>query len=604
MTKTLAAMLVATLAGQAAAQFSFTLFHNNDGESALWSRNTAGGIDRFVSVLARERAALNGGASITISTGDNFLAGRQLAASQQNLANDPTNGTFYDAQALEAIGYDAVIVGNHEFDFGPGLFEQLVRKSNDEGRQTTFLSANLDFSANAGLAAQQAAGNLAKSKILNVAGNQVAIVAATTPFLRRISSPGDVGVDLDVRNAVQTEIDRLQGLGINNIIFASHLQSVGEDRALIGQLRGVDFAIAGGGDDLLANPGTPLLPGDNAVGPYPLAVTDADGRTVNVVTTSGAYRYLGKVNLSFDGTGNLTGFDAADIGPERVIDASTGAADGVTGDAAVRAAIVDPIAAFSAQLDANVIARVGTNVKLDGRRAVIRTRESGMGNLVADSILWQAEQELGTSDNALIGFQNGGGIRNDVVLNGGANFTEGNTFDIVPFSNFVSIIRDVTMQQLLVALENSVSRIANGDGRFLQVSGFRFTYDISLQGSLYDNAGNLITLGNRIQDVYLEDGTALILDGVILDDALLVDIATIDFLANGGDFYDFRSNTLDRGATSYQEALEAFVIDGLNGRIDGVAYRDTGEGRIRSIPTPAAAGLLGLAALAAGRRRR
>ena len=81
--------------------------------------------------------------------------------------------------------------------------------------------------------------------------------AATTPLLASISSPRNVVVtstdNATTAAVAQVEIDRLLGMGVEKILFVSHLQDVNNDRALIPLLRGVDIAVAGGGDELLAS---------------------------------------------------------------------------------------------------------------------------------------------------------------------------------------------------------------------------------------------------------------------------------------------------------------------------------------------------------------
>lgn len=89
----------------------------------------------------------------------------------------------------------------------------------------------------------------------NTAGDQVHIIGPTTERLPYISRPRDVVVT-EVAGAVQAQIDALAAAGVSRIILISHLQSILEDLALAAQLRGLDVMIAGGGDELLANPPT------------------------------------------------------------------------------------------------------------------------------------------------------------------------------------------------------------------------------------------------------------------------------------------------------------------------------------------------------------
>ena len=100
----------------------------------------------------------------------------------------------------------------------------------------------------------------------------------------------------DVAGAVQAEVDALTAMGVNKIILISHLQGVGEDQELLGMLTDVDIAIAGGGDELLANEGDLLVPGDEVAGEYPLITQDMMGNDVPVVTTAGNYKYVGRLD--------------------------------------------------------------------------------------------------------------------------------------------------------------------------------------------------------------------------------------------------------------------------------------------------------------------
>ena len=108
---------------------------------------------------------------------------------------------------------------------------------------------------------------------MQINGESVGVIGATTPGLPYLSSPRNVRVAQDVAAVVQREIDALQAAGVNKIIVVSHLQGVAGDLALAAALRGVDVLIAGGGDELLANAGNLLLPGDEEeiFGPVPVA---------------------------------------------------------------------------------------------------------------------------------------------------------------------------------------------------------------------------------------------------------------------------------------------------------------------------------------------
>jgi 5'-nucleotidase len=275
-----------------------TVLHNNDGESHLidagGNNKDFGGVARFATLVKNLRAeAMRGGDGVVLlSSGDNFLAGPEFSASLKKGA------PFYDAIALDLIGYDAMSIGNHEFDFGPDVLADFIKGF---GGRLPFVSANLDFGREPRLRALVEDGSIVKSLVVRKGGERIGIVGATTPLLPFISSPRNVNVNPDVAATLQAEIDALEAAGVDKIILISHLQGMNEDLRLAGQLRGVDIMIAGGGDELLAKGGELLVPGDEKpFGSYPLIVAGADGAKIPVVTTPGDYKYVGRLIVQFD----------------------------------------------------------------------------------------------------------------------------------------------------------------------------------------------------------------------------------------------------------------------------------------------------------------
>lgn len=558
--------------------YELTLLHNSDGESQLLGASGQpdyGGIARFATVVDRERDAalardpdgplIQRRGVLLVSSGDNFLAGPEFNASLEK------GVPYYDAIALDEIGYDSFTLGNHDFDFGPDVTADFIESFDSD---VPFLSANLDFSAEPRLAALEAEGRIASSVVIRERGRRIGVIGLTTPDLPSISSPRGVVVFDELAEIVQGEVDALTAQGANIIVLSSHLQGIDEELGLVPQLSDVDIVVAGGGGELLAETGTPLVPGDTAVGAYPAEAIDADGTLVPVVATTGDYKYVGRLVTSFDRRGNLTAIDDGS-GPVRV---SGVGPDAVAPNPTIQAEVVEPVAASVAALAAEVI---GTSeVDLDGTRTGVRTTETNLGNLVADSLLVRATAlapEFGAPAPD-VSLQNGGGIRNDAVIPAGP-ITELDTFDILPFSNFVSVVPEVPRAQFKEILENAVAGVERTSGAFAQIGGFSFTYDPAGTAQVLAPDGTVVTAGTRVLDVSLDDGTVLVAGGAVVDGAPL-NVATIDFLARGGDGYPFRGLPFTTLGDSYQQALSDYISEDLGGLISAADYPEGGEGRI------------------------
>ena len=545
--------------------FTLTILHNNDGESKLLPDEDSGfpGVARFATQvkLMQAAAAAAGSGVVTLTSGDNFLASQELGIS---LARD---GALYDSVALSGL-YDAMALGNHDFDFGPDVTARFIEGFDPP---VTFLSANADFAGEPVLQALVDSGKLAASTVIETDGQRVGVIGAVTPLLPNISSPRNVVIS-DVLAAVTAEAESLAAQGVNKIILVSHLQGVSEEIALVADLAGVDIVIAGGGDDLLRNEGDTCMPEDEPAGPYPLLVEDSTGTEVPVITAPGGYRCIGALTVTFDGDGNIVSHTGR----------SVGVSFDVAPDPTVQSSVIEPLAAAVAEVDADVIGQ--SEVDLDGRRAMVRTGSSNQGNLHADALRAAATNlasDFGTPvpDAAV---QNGGGIRNDAVIPAG-EITTGDTWDIAPFGNFL-VVGEVPRETFHVLLEQAVDRIPGAGGQFPQVSGFTFTYDPSAPARETNRAvpppcplaGNP---GSRIREVALDDGTVIVRDGAVVPGDPIV-LATIDFLANGGDCYPLSGIEFTKLGVSYQQALADYISEDLGGTITAADYPAGGDNRI------------------------
>ena len=551
-------------------EYTLVILHNNDGESKLLEDQDSGfpGAARFAA-LVKQLQSQAGGAVITLTSGDNFLASQELGVS---LARE--NAPLYDSVALSGL-YDAMALGNHDFDLGPEVTARFIEGFTPP---VPFLSANLDFSGEPSLAQLVADGLLAASVVIETGGERIGVIGAVTPWLGNISSPRNVGISA-VLPAVAAEAAKLTADGVNKIILVSHLQDVDEEVALVADLTDVDVVIAGGGDDLLRNEGDSCMPDEEPAGPYPMRITDASGAEVPVITAPGGYRCIGELSVTFDAEGNIT----------RSSGRSIGVGFDVVPDSGVQAGVIDPLTAAVAEIDADVIGV--SQVDLDGRRSMVRTTDTNVGNLLADALRTAASHlAAGFGISApQVAVTNGGGIRNDSLIPAG-DVTTGITWDIAPFNNFV-VVGEISRETLRALLERAVSSVPGAGGQFAQVSGFTFDYDPTAAAREVDRSSDCSVIGSpgeRVRNVTLDDGTVIVRNGSVVPGAPVV-LAIVDFLARGGDCYPLREVETTRLGVTYQQALAEYIAHDLGGVIGAADYPTDGGDRITALaPTEAA----------------
>ncbi len=447
----LTAALLALMAGAAQADYDLTILHTNDFHARFEpvsafdgpcpaEDNAAGacfgGTARLVTAI--EEAKARSGNAILVDGGDQF---------QGTLFYTYYKGALA-AEMMNTLGYDAMTVGNHEFDDGPEVLSAFV-----DAIEFPILMSNADISAEPLLA-----DKIAKSTVIERNGERIGLIGLTPEDTDELASPGPNITFSDPSAAVQTEVDALTGDGTNKIIVLSH-SSYRTDQEVARNTTGVDVIVGGHSNTLLGDM-------ERAEGPYPTMVGDT------AIVQAYAYgKYLGELNVTFNDDGTVIAATGAPI----IVDASV-AEDGPT---------VDRIAQAAAPLDEirnEVVAE--TAEEIIGVREDCRARECAMGNLIADAMLARvADQGI---DMAI---QNGGGIRASIDA---GEVTMGEVLTVLPFQNTLSTFR-VDGATIVEALENGVSEYEEGAGRFPQVAGMSFTVDPS--------AG----VGSRISDVMVGD---------------------------------------------------------------------------------------------------
>ncbi|WP_136439536.1 bifunctional metallophosphatase/5'-nucleotidase [Pacificoceanicola onchidii] len=470
------AAALSLVAGVASADYSLTILHTNDFhdrfepiskyDSTCRAEDNAegkcfGGIARMVTAINDAKAAAPGDV-LLLDAGDMF---------QGSLFFTQYGGALA-AEFMNALDYDAMAVGNHEFDKGPeGLsdFLDLV--------EFPVLSANIDVSQN-----NMLAGRVAKSVVLEPGGQKIGVISVLAEDTAETSSPGETVIFSSIVSAAQAEVDALTADGVNKIILLTHV-GLPADKRLADEVSGVDLIIGGHSHTLLGDM-------ERAKGPYPTIQND-----VPILQAYAYGKYLGEVNVTFDDDGNLTAL----TGAPKLLDAS------VAEDAATVARVAE-LAQPLEEMRAKVVAE--TAEAIEGDRSVCRAVECPMGNLVADAMLDRVKDQ-----GIEIAIQNGGGLRASIDA---GEVTMGEVLTVLPFQNTLSTF-EVSGATIVAALENGVSQMEEGAGRFPQVAGMSYTVDPSAEA------------GSRISGVMV--------GGAPIDMEKVYGVVSNNYVRNGGDGY-------------------------------------------------------------------
>lgn len=435
-----------------------------------------------------------------------LLAGDTISPSVESI-------TYKGRQMIDAwnvSGLDYATFGNHEFDFGPEVLRERMSES-----KFKWLAANVVDKKSG-----KTFADTPEFLIREFEGVKVGIFGLTLPETKVTSRPGP---DVDILDPCATAtriVPQIRARGAQVVIALTHL-SMQEDKQLA-RCSGVDLIIGGHEHSLL----------ESMAGHAPIFKMTADAREV------------GRIDLNISKTnGQLTSIDWEII------------------------PVTDQLAADPqfASLDLKygsllreLEQRVGhTDVELEARSGVGRTRETNIGDFVADAFR--------NSTGADVAIMNGGSIRADEVIKSG-DLTRRDVLSLLPFKNRV-VKLEITGATLRAALEHGVARSAEDaePGRFPQVSGMRYVFDASHAA------------GSRI--------TSLTVNGKPLDERRTYTLATTDYVGvDGGDGYD-----MFKGAklliTREQGQFDSDVVQKAISSVPAIAPKT--DGRITRLDKPA-----------------
>jgi len=456
-------------------------------------------------------------------------------------ATPPLSSFFDDNPTIDFMnyaGFDADTFGNHNFDKGLAHLQSQIDRAD-----FPYVSANLT----------NLEGNLtgvAPYVIKKVGGVKVAIIGVTNPEAPTLVAPGALGTIEITDPAAAANAARAQAeeMGAKIFIAIGHLGIEGTDATgmPVGPL--TEFANAVNGFDLIL--------GDHTDVQYKSTI---NGALVLENLSKGAT--YAKTVLHYDrrGSGTVT------ASSQFVVPLTSA----VTPDPNV-VAMLQP---YRDQLSTQLDGVIGTTTGIFERGSNIeRIREVPLGDLTADTL----RSTYGTQ----LAFTNGGGLRSSLpsssylpqdtslrrpspgyAVGPPYDVVTGDVYSVLPFGN-ESLTRTVTGAQLWAVLERSVGQAPNAFGGFLQISGFRFSYDSALPA------------GSRVLSVTLNDGTP------VAPNATTYTATTNDFTNAGGDGYvelaDGQGTTRNLMANDLLAYITGLgtITPTTDGRIDDVSRPD------------------------------
>ena len=473
-------------------------------------------------------------------------------------AGDAITGTLFhtlfkgeaDAALMKTICFDAMSLGNHEFDDGDAGLRRFLDFMRQGGCYTPVLSANVEPEVGTPLAPLHHGDYLQPYMVKWIGGVPVGIIGIVVRGKTLDSSrPLPTTRFLDEAGTAQRYVDELKAQGVRHIVLLTH-HGYDADLALAAKVTDVDVIIGGDSHTLL---GDFAAYGLAAAGPYPTRVRNKDGDPVCVGQAWEYNKVVGQMNVRFDAQGRVadcTGQASLQIGDQfnragadgKFVPVDEATHQGILAALAARPGVKvvqpEPMAQAEVSRYAGLMDKLTKRIIGSTTDALCLVRipgeEAGRGSGVAgceganlkpygsDIAQVVAEAFLAGSKRADFALQNAGGVRVSLPA-GPISFEIANK--VLPFAN-VLIEMPVTGAQLVATLEDAVANHLDqggSSGGHPYMAGARWDLDLSRPR------------GQRFANVQVRDRKAGAWSAI--DPARTYTLVTNDFLASGKEGY-------------------------------------------------------------------
>ena len=473
-----------------------------------------------------------------------------------------TNGLAI-IEIMNKLEYDVVTLGNHEFDYGVAQLEECEKLL-----KCSYISTNYCYHKNK-------TAIYPAYKIIERGGKKIAFVGVATPQTLSKTSlitvkdeNGETVYDFltenhskELHDRVQDQINKAKQEGADYVIILAHLGVDGDaeeentSAGLLKRLQKVD-ALIDGHTHLVYNRTTPDKTGKLV--PFAQTGTKLNNIGVTIIHEDGTITQENVNKVIFDG---IVEDDALKITRDK---------EDIYVDKEMYEFIVNMTNSYSDILN-RVIGKTNfiLNVYQIGvpqqssHDQISRFEENAFCNLVTDALRY-----FGDADVTIM---NAGSVRKDIEE---GNITYQQIIDTMPFSNDV-LVKQITGQQLLDALEFGVRTLPGFTSRFPQVSGIKYCIDTSISSSvIVDSAEIFVRVGGK-RRVY-----NVTVNGVKLDLLKKYTISSNSFILGGGDGYSmFADAEIVKTAVGVDnEVLLKYISETLKGVVPD-KYKEA-EGRI------------------------
>lgn len=387
-------------------------------------------------------------------------------------AGDQFQGTlFYSvgkwpvlAEYGRCMPYDAMTLGNHEFDEGCDALRRFL-----DAQPIPVVAANLAPEPGCPLSGSRIQPFLVRK----VRGEKVGIVGLANDRVTAQAQACPHTLFRDAAQSLRQAVAALEAQGVRRIVALSHL-GLPADRALARQVDGVDV-IVGGHTHTYLGPGS-------AAGPYPLVERSPSGQPVLVVTAAWGTRYIGDLVVAFDGQGIPVQWR----GEARELRAEAPRREDISALTARHAAEIERYQAY----------KVGRHdVEAPDGMEACRSGDCFGGMLLADAFLDVARPQ--GADMALV---NAGSIRAAIPP---GDVDRGQLLAAIPFGNLV-VLREYTGSQILRALEHGVAGEGGKGPALLQVAGLRYTVDAARPAGSRIVSADVVPAAGRVTPLEAE----------------------------------------------------------------------------------------------------